>query len=217
MKRVIAAIMSVSLCSFAARAEESPVAASTGTPSTFFIVRITDHMKVVALKLLSSDELKALNSEISTEGRLWDKAMEACETQWEKEQDASKKPFPKGSIAPRKIVVDEQFFNQEKGSERLAELDKKRTEEEESDKKREEERLKQLTTLRGSRQLPFAVAGKARAAERKKKSEEEYMALQKKAVDLFERKLTELATGDSAAVQPVPAEEKQVGGQSAKR
>jgi hypothetical protein len=201
VKRTFILVLLSSLLSVNIHAQE------TGLPTSFLLVKVTDHGKKAAYRLLTQPEYKQLNSEIAAETKFWDKALALCEKAWDADPDTAKKSFPKGAIAQRKALVAETVAAQDKGMERLTEMEKKLKDEEAEEKKRAADRAKSQKSTGNKR----GIKPNPKVAENRKKADEMHDALQAKALALFEEKILEASGGQltGSMLQPEPAPKKE--------
>lgn len=154
------------------------------------LVKQTDRKKQESYSLMSSEEYKEEEKEIKAESRLHMKAMMATEKEWRKDEDLSKKTFPRSAIAVRTIRVITTYRDDEQAHKKLAYyMDK--------DARAAE---KKAERNRGRRRSNRDQEREARAQERVAARE----ALAEQARQMYENKLTELAQAaeDKAAAQP---------------
>jgi hypothetical protein len=192
MRMLIISVVFVFVGTAILSAQEETATALSGS---FLIVKVSDHKKDVSFKVMNQQEYKTLMAEIGTEGRAWDKAMNATEKEWKANPETSKKSFPRNALAPKRASISQQFNSQEKATEKVAALEKREAEMLELDKKRAEEKEKRKT---GGQQKPASVT---RAEQSKQAIEDQRNQQMKKAIEMFESKLVEVMA-DQAANPP---------------
>lgn len=136
-----------------------------------YLVKTTDRSGEQEYKLISPEELKALQNELAMEAKCFEKALNLTEKEWKKDEETSKKPFPASAINRRKVEELGFFTDEKKADEKLSRYQKKDTGKPKDDKKNvpNDERSKKLAE---------------REAERRQLAE--------KARQLFEAKLAEI-------------------------
>ncbi|MBA4387160.1 MAG: hypothetical protein C0404_04205 [Verrucomicrobia bacterium] len=94
-------------------------------PQKIILVKIAERDKKVSYKLVSPDELKALQEDMKLEASLFSKAMSMAEQEWKKDEDYGKKPFPRGAINQREFTKVGEFTDQNKADDRLKDYEDK--------------------------------------------------------------------------------------------
>lgn len=197
MNRFIAAALICSLTGSLAFAAAE--AAGPAKPESYAILKCFDHAKKLSYKLATSSEVKAMNDEIATETKFWDKAMSAAEKAWKADKETAKKSFPKTAISPKKIIVMETFTDQDKATGKMNSLDKALADSEAADKKRaadQKARMNQQTE-----RMLGARASKAKDD----KGGTDREAMMDSARELFESKMSELSGGTGSGEAPAAA------------
>lgn len=193
MNKFTPAILFVLLAAAATPAQEE-TAPTAG--NTFLLVKVSDHAKDTSVKVMTSQEYKALCGEIAAEGRAWEKAMAAAEKEWKANPETAKKSFPRNSIGPKKATVSQQFTSQDKAMATVSAIEKRSADQSELDKKREDEKNKNKAKTKGA---------SAKSQESKQKSEEQRNEMLESARSLFESKLAEAMGGEAPAAAAAPA------------
>jgi len=193
-------VVSIMLATAAIAAEEptrKEGGAKTGL-ERFFYVKATERNGEDEYRVLSQDELNALQAEISAEGRCYARALIATESEWKKNEDMKKKTFPRSAINPKKVQVLQSFNDRAAADKKLQSFQEKEVDKAERDKERNKERGKERNKGGPKKSKDQQAADARREADR--------AALEDRARSIFEGKLAELIAGtkktDEAAPEP---------------
>ena len=141
---------------------------------TFYVVKVSDMLREQTYQVMSSDEYKQLQKQLTAEERNFSKAVTIVGEEWRKDDMNKTTPFPSGRLSARKIVgMPESVDSREKADKRVEQYQTR------DDKKIKD---KKPTT----------------PADKEKSNREADKLLQaRRAADLVTAKLAELAGGDA--------------------
>jgi hypothetical protein len=155
--RILKPLVSVALFSLLLTLSRSALAIDS-----FIVVKLTDMDKKVEHRIVSAEELKALETEIKAEASLFAKAEELAKKDWKADEGNKSTPFPPG-LNPRKVEVVERFTVREKADAKLEKLDdaesrrqiepKKTGKVSDTDKKRAEAKAEREDALKSGQEL----------------------------------------------------------------
>lgn len=221
MLSIVLAVLFAGALSIEAQANQS---AAPGTGSaTYYVVKCTDYDTTVSYKVCTQQELKALNSEIAAETRVWDKAFARASKEWTADPAVAETSFPRGAIKQRRVASVASFESIDKANAQLDKQVKKLEELKEAEKKREEAKEdavqngggckgkgKQKSSGKGGvigsgKGNRCRVIVNPRAIENRKQAVAEFNAKNDKAVALFKEKLSEVIAGTPGVADGAPA------------
>lgn len=139
----------------------------------YYLIKLYDFHKEYVYQVLSKDELKALETELKAESKLFRKALDAAKDEWRDDEFLSGS-FPSSAVTPRKLrVMGTPFRKREDAQEKLETYEDRDMRSAERKAEREEEREKRVYSgTDGQERLKREKARDARKEEKEMNARE---------------------------------------------